>query len=63
VWFAIRRRAGAWRRVAVDDSSPYRAFVPPSAFSRRERVDAVAVARGPGGQISVSPVVTFVPNP
>jgi glycosidase len=63
VWFAIRRTGGAWRKVAVDDSSPYRAFVPPSGFGKRERVDAVAVARGLGGQVSVSPVVAFVPNP
>jgi hypothetical protein len=62
VWFAIRRKGGAWRKVAVDDSAPYRAFVAPAAFAQRERVDAVAVARGVGGQIAVSPVVTFVPH-
>ena len=62
VWFAIRRKGGAWQKVAVDDSAPYRAFVAPAAFAKRERVDAVAVARGVGGQIAVSPVVTFVSN-
>ncbi len=29
VWFAIRRNGGAWQKVAVDDSAPYRAFIDP----------------------------------
>jgi glycosidase len=63
VWFAIRRRGGGWQKVAVDDSAPYRAFVEPLRFARRAKVDAVAVARGLDGSVSVSPVVTFTPRP
>ena len=35
VWFAIRRKGGAWQKVAVDDSAPYRAFVDPLTFAKR----------------------------
>ena len=63
VAFAIRRRGGAWRRVAIDDSAPFRAFLRPTSFRRRERVEGVAVARGLDGTVSVSPVVAFAPNP
>jgi hypothetical protein len=63
VWFAIRRRGGGWQKVAVDDSAPYRAFVDPLGFAKRAKVDAVAVARGLDGSVSVSPVVTFTPRP
>jgi hypothetical protein len=63
VWFAVRRRSGAWQKVAVDDSSPYRAFLDPLKFGKREKVDAVAVARGLDGAVAVSPVVTFTPRP
>jgi glycosidase len=63
VWFAIRRKGGAWRKVAVDDSAPYRAFLDPLAFAKHAKVDAVAVARGLDGSASVSPVVTFTPRP
>jgi glycosidase len=62
VWFAIRRRGGAWQKVAVDDSAPYRAFLDPLTFAKRVKVDAVAVARGLDGSVSVSPVVTFTPR-
>jgi hypothetical protein len=48
--------------VAVDDSAPYRAFVDPLRFAKREKVDAVAVARGLDGSAAVSPVVTFAPR-
>jgi len=63
VAFAIRRRGGAWQRVAIDDSAPYRAFLSPDRFKKKERVDAVAVARGLDGSVAVSPVGTFTPNP
>jgi hypothetical protein len=63
VAFAIRRGGGPWRRVAVDDSAPYRAFLAPGGFRRHERVQAVAVARTGDGTISISPVLTFTPNP
>jgi glycosidase len=63
VAFAIRRKGGAWRKVAVDDSAPYRAFLDPGRFRKHERVEAVAVARSAGGATSVSPVTTFAPRP
>jgi hypothetical protein len=63
VAFAIRRRGGAWQRVAIDDTAPYRAFLTPSRFKRREKVEGVAVARGADGTVAVSPVMTFEPNP
>ena len=62
VSFAIRRKGGAWQRVAVDDSPPYRAFVDPARFRKHEQVEAVAVARAVGGAVSVSPVATFRPR-
>jgi hypothetical protein len=62
VSFAIRLRGGAWRRVAIDDSAPYRAFLEPARFKKRERVEGVAVARGVDGSVAVSPVLVFVPN-
>ncbi len=63
VWFAIRRAGGAWQRVAADDSAPYRAFLEPGRFRKRERVQGVAVARGTDGSVAVSPVASFIPNP
>ncbi len=62
VTFAVRRQGGAWQRLAVDDSAPYRAFVDPSRYHKRERIDAVAVARALDGAVSVSRVTTFVAN-
>jgi glycosidase len=62
VWFAVRHKTGGWQMVAVDDSAPYRAFVDPLRFAKREKVDAVAVARGLDGSAAVSPVVTFAPR-
>jgi hypothetical protein len=63
VVFAIRRRNGAWHRVAIDDSAPYRAFLEPGRFKKRERVAGVAVAEGTVGTVAAAPPVTFVPNP
>jgi hypothetical protein len=63
VAFAIRRRGGAWQRVAIDDSAPYRAFLTPTRFKKREQVEGVAVARGLNGTISMSQIASFVPNP
>jgi glycosidase len=62
VTFAVRRSGGAWQRIAIDDSAPYRAFLEPTRFKKHEKVDAVAVARGLGGTISLSQVASFVPN-
>jgi hypothetical protein len=62
VAFAIRRRGGAWQRVAIDDSAPYRAFLTPTRFKKHEKVEVVAVARGLGGAVSVSKIASLVPN-
>ncbi len=59
VWFAVRRPGGAWTKVAVDDSTPYRGFLLPSQFKRKQKLEAVAVARGLDGSVAVSKVVTF----
>ena len=58
VAFAVRRPRGGWRRLAVDDSAPYRGFLDPARFRRGERVEVVAIARGLGGETAVSPVAT-----
>jgi glycosidase len=63
VTFAIRRHGRAWQRVAIDDSSPYQAFLDPARFKKHERVGAVAVARAINGTVAVSKTATVVPNP
>jgi glycosidase len=63
VTFAIRRAAGNWQRVATDDSAPYRGFLEPGRFRKRQHVEAVAVARAANGSVAVSKVVTVTPNP
>jgi glycosidase len=63
VAFAIRRHGGAWQRIAIDDSAPYRAFLTPTRFKKHEHVEGVAVARGLDGTISTSQIASFVPNP
>jgi glycosidase len=63
VTFAVSRHSGPWRRIAIDDSAPYRAFVDPGTFAKRERIRVVAVARSLAGQTATSKVVTFVPRP
>jgi glycosidase len=62
VTFAIRARGGGWRRVAIDDSAPYRAFLEPQRFAEGERVEAVAVARGANGSVAVSKVASVRPR-
>jgi hypothetical protein len=63
VTFAVRP-AGArtWRRLAVDDGLPYRAYLDPRNYARGRRVDAVAVVRGSDGSVAASRVTTFVPR-
>ena len=63
VSFALSRAGKAWTRIAVDDSSPYRAFLDPVRFRRGERVQVVAIARGSDGSTAVSPVVVATPRP
>ena len=62
VAFGVRRHGGAWQRIAIDDSAPYRAFLTPTRFAKHERVEGIAVARGLDGTISGSQIATFVPN-
>jgi glycosidase len=64
VAFALRVPGGSWRRLAVDDSAPYRAFVDPRRYSKGARVQVVAIARAfDGATTSVSKVLTVKPNP
>ena len=60
VTFAVRRATGGWRRLAVDDSPPYRAFLDPKSFRRRETVHLVAIARALDGTTAVSTVVPTI---
>ena len=62
VWFATRRAGGTWQKLAVDDSSPYRAFIDPGNYAKKVKVEAVAVARGLDGKVSVSNPITFTPR-
>jgi hypothetical protein len=62
VAFALKRPGGAWRRVAVDDSAPYRAFLDPRGFRRGERVELVAIERTFDGTITVSRVLSATPR-
>jgi hypothetical protein len=60
VAFAVRRATGGWRRLAVDDSPPYRAFLDPAAYRRGETVHLVAIARALDGTTAVSSVVPTI---
>jgi glycosidase len=62
VTFAVQRGRAAWRRLAADDSPPYRAFLDPRSYTRKERVRLVAIARSLDGRTAVSSVVPFVPK-
>jgi alpha-amylase len=53
----LRAGSHTWRRLDVDTSPPYRAFLDPAKFRKNERVQVVAIARGLDGSTSVSPVV------
>ncbi|MEJ7792011.1 MAG: alpha-amylase family glycosyl hydrolase [Gaiellaceae bacterium] len=62
VAFAVRRANGAWRRLAVDDSPPYRAFLDPAHYRRKEPAHVVAVARALDGSTAASPVTSVTPR-
>lgn len=62
VAFAVRRAAGGWRRLAADDSPPYRAFLDPKSFRRKETVHLIAIARALDGTTAVSAVTPVVPR-
>jgi hypothetical protein len=58
VTFAVRRAgAGGWRRLAVDDGAPFRAFLDPRRYGRGEVVHVVAVVRSSDGAIATSAVL------
>jgi hypothetical protein len=63
VTFAAKRGSGPWQRVAADDSPPYRGFLDPARYKRKEKVDVVAIVRALDGSVAVSKVVTVVPRP
>jgi hypothetical protein len=58
VTFAANR-AGRWRRLTVDDSPPYRAFLDPAKYRNNERVQVAAIARSLDGRTAVSKIVRF----
>jgi hypothetical protein len=60
VTFAVRSGKGGWRRLATDDSPPYRGFLDPTKVTRGAKVSFVAVARALDGSTAVSKVVTLV---
>jgi hypothetical protein len=64
VSFAVWRAGSSsrWRLHAADDSPPYRAFLDPLSYRRRERVHLVAVARALDGRTAVSAVRSVVPR-
>lgn len=57
VTFAVKRARSGWRRLAADDSPPYRGFLDPAAYRKGETVHVVAISRALDGSIAVSPVV------
>ncbi len=59
VAFAVQRKGGAWTRLDIDDSPPYRAFLDPAKFKKNEKVQLVAVVRSLDGKTAVSDVVPF----
>ncbi len=59
VTFAVKRGSGAWKRVAVDDSPPYRAFLDPAKYRKNERLQVAAVVRSLDGRSAASKIVPF----
>ncbi len=60
VTVAIRRGGDtSWRRLAVDASPPYRAFVDLRRYRKGERVHFVAVVRSSSGDVATSPIVAY----
>ncbi len=60
VAFAVRRAKGsAWHRLAADDSPPYRAYLDPRRYGRKEKIYLVAVVRVLDGTTAVSKVVPY----
>ena len=59
VTFAVKRGKGSWRRLAVDDSPPYRGFLDPVKYRRNERLQVAAAVRTLDGRVAASKVVPF----
>jgi hypothetical protein len=60
VAFAYRRAGSSkWKRLDVDDSPPYRAFLDPARFKKHARLQLVAIARSLDGSTATSKVVGF----
>jgi glycosidase len=57
VAFAVKRARSGWRRLAADDSPPYRAFLDPASYKKGETVHVVAISRALDGSVAVSTVV------
>ena len=57
--FVVQRASGAWQRLDVDTSPPYRGFLDPAKFRKNEHVKVVAIARGLDGRTAASAVVPF----
>jgi hypothetical protein len=55
VAFLVRKPGGAWRRLDVDTSPPYRGFF---TKAKRSKLQVVAVARSLDGRTATSAVVT-----
>jgi hypothetical protein len=62
VAFGVRRANGSWKRLAIDDSPPYRAFVTPGSYRKNEQVSFIAVVRSLDGRTAVSKVVKGEPR-
>jgi hypothetical protein len=62
VAFAVKRARTGWRRLASDDSFPYRAFLAPAAYTKGETVHVVAIARALDGSVALSRVTPVVPR-
>ena len=58
--FAVKRaHSSIWRRLDVDDSSPYRGFLDPTKYKKGEQLSLVAIARNLNGKTATSAVVTY----
>jgi hypothetical protein len=59
VAFLVHRASGAWQRLDVDTSPPFRGFLETARFRKNERIQVVAVARSLDGRTASSPAVPF----
>jgi hypothetical protein len=59
VAFLVRRASGAWQRLDVDTSPPFRGFIETGRFRKNERIQVGAVARSLDGRTATSSPVRF----